>query len=170
MDAKRGYVPEDERWDRLLKIRTTGRDDTGSDGYCFPYEPTSYSVLERLANSGYIRKENTVLDYGCGKGRAAFFLGYQIRCLCLGIDYNERMIQAAENNKKTAVSSAGVTFLQEKAECFSVPETVDRCWFFNPFSVEILQKVLGKIRESLYGYPREMLLFFFIRPMNMYQR
>ena len=60
------------RWDRLLAVRTTGRDDTNADQYRYPYEPTPYSVLERLANSGLIRKENTLLDYGCGKERVDF--------------------------------------------------------------------------------------------------
>lgn len=50
------------RWDRLLAVRTTGRDDTNADQYRYPYEPTPYSVLERLANSGLIRKENTRTD------------------------------------------------------------------------------------------------------------
>ena len=45
------------RWDKLLHIRTMGRDDSHSDQHRFPYEPTPYCVLERLANSGYIRKE-----------------------------------------------------------------------------------------------------------------
>lgn len=148
-------------WDRLLKIRTGGRDDTGSDSYRYPYEPTPYAVLERLANSGYIRKENTVLDYGCGKGRAVFFLGYQIRCHCLGVEYSERIFQAAVNNSRTAVSSSRAAFFNENAEEFRVPEQADRCWFFNPFSAEVLQKVLGRIRESLYESPREMLLFFY---------
>ena len=52
----------EDSWDRLLKIRTSGRDDTGSDQYKYPYEPTPYSVLERLGNSGEIGKKNTVLD------------------------------------------------------------------------------------------------------------
>ena len=43
------------QWDKLLKIKTTGRDDSHSDQYRYPYEPTSYMVLERLANSGLIR-------------------------------------------------------------------------------------------------------------------
>lgn len=56
-------------WDKLLKIKTTGRDDTNADQYRYPYEPTPYCVLERLGNSGLIRKNNILLDYGCGKGR-----------------------------------------------------------------------------------------------------
>lgn len=46
----------EEKYDRLLHIKTTGRDDSHSDQYRFPYEPTPYPVLERLANAGYIRK------------------------------------------------------------------------------------------------------------------
>ena len=64
---------KETEWDNLLHIRTTGRDDSHSDQYRYPYEPTPYSVLERLANSGYIGKKNTVIDYGCGKGRVDFF-------------------------------------------------------------------------------------------------
>lgn len=64
----------EEKWDRLLQIRTTGRDDSHADQYRYPYEPTPYCVLERLANSGFLKKGNTLLDYGCGKGRVDFFL------------------------------------------------------------------------------------------------
>ena len=61
------------QWDRFLKIRTSGRDDSHADQYRYPYEPTAYVVLERLANSGLIRKNNTLLDYGTGKGRVCFY-------------------------------------------------------------------------------------------------
>ena len=43
---------EENQWDRLLKIKTMGRDDSNADQYRYPYEPTPYAVLERLANSG----------------------------------------------------------------------------------------------------------------------
>ena len=65
---------KEDRWDKALKIKTTGRDDSQADQYYYPYEPTPYSVLERVANTGLIRKGNTLLDYGCGKGRVDCFL------------------------------------------------------------------------------------------------
>ena len=40
-------------WDKLLKIKTSGRDDTNADGYRYPYEPTPYCILERLAASTF---------------------------------------------------------------------------------------------------------------------
>ena len=47
------------------------------------------------------------------------------------------------------------------AENYGVPAEVDRVFFFNPFSVEILRKVLAKIEDSYYENPREIQLFFY---------
>ena len=151
----------EEKYDKLLHIRTTGRDDSHSDQYRFPYEPTPYSVLERLANAGYIRKGNTLLDYGCGKGRVDFFLAWQTRCRTIGVEYDSRIFEKAEENQKSAVSAGRTEFQMANAETYPVPESVDRIYFFNPFSVEILQKVLVRILKSWYEAPREVRLFFY---------
>lgn len=151
----------ESQWDKLLKIKTTGRDDSRSDQYRYPYEPTQYLVLERLANSGLISKKNTVLDYGTGKGRVCFYLSYQTRCRSVGMEYDERIFSAAESNREHAVSGRRVSFELTGAEEYAVPTDVGRCYFFNPFSVEILQKVLARIYESYYENPREILLMFY---------
>ena len=150
---------KEEKWDKLLQIRTTGRDDSHADQYRYPYEPTPDPVLERLANSGYIRKGNTLLDYGCGKGRVDFFLSWQTRCRSIGIEYDERIYEKAVENQNMSSVSGRVTFQAVDAGEFPVPESVDRIYFFNPFSMEILQKVISRIRDSYYEAPREILLF-----------
>ena len=151
----------EEKWDRLLQIRTSGRDDSHADQYRYPYEPTPYCVLERLADSGYLRKGNTLLDYGCGKGRVEFFLSWQTRCRSIGIEYDERRYEKAVENQKRAAAAGRVTFELVNAEQFQVPEEADRVYFFNPFSLEILQKVISRIIDSYYAAPREILLFFY---------
>ena len=148
-------------WDKLLKIKTSGRDDSNSDQYRFPYEPTPYSVLERLANSGYIRKKDIVLDYGCGKGRVEFFLSYQTKANTIGIEYDERIYQSAIENQNTFISRAKTDFVLARAEEYEVPSHVNRFYFFNPFSVELLRKVMARIIDSYYAQPRELLLFFY---------
>ena len=152
---------KEEKWDKLLQIRTTGRDDSHADQYRYQYEPTPYPVLERLANSGYIRKGNTLLDYGCGKGRVDFFLSWQTRCRSIGIEHDERIYEKAVENQNISSVSGRVTFQAVDAGEFPVPESVDRIYFFNPFSLEILQKVISRIRDSYYEAPREILLFFY---------
>ncbi len=149
------------RWDKLLKIRTTGRDDSKADQYRYPYEPTPYSVLERLANSGLIHKNNTLIDYGCGKGRVDYFMAYQTKCKSIGIEYDERIYEKATTNKETAVSSNKVIIELANAEKFEVLESVDKIYFFNPFSVEILQKVIAQILDSYYENIRTIQLFFY---------
>ena len=151
----------EKTWDKLLKIKTTGRDDTNSDQYRYPYEPTPYGVLERLANSGYIGKKDVVLDYGCGKGRVDFFLSYQTKARTIGIEYDERIYQSAIENQKNAVSKSKTEFVLERAENYEVPELVNRCYFFNPFSVELLRKVMARIIKSYYENPREIFLMFY---------
>ena len=146
-------------WDASLRIQTCGRDDTNADQYRHPYEPTPYSVLERLADSGLIGKDDVVLDYGCGKGRVGFFLSYRTKAKAIGIEYDERIYEKALDNQKTAKAKAD--FVLTRAEGYEVPADVNRCYFFNPFSVEILRKVMARILKSYYAYPRELLLFFY---------
>ena len=148
-------------WDATLKIRTAGRDETNADQYHHPYEPTPYSVLERLADSGFFGKEDVVLDYGCGKGRVGFFLSHQTEARTIGIEYDERIYQDAVENRKSAPSKAKADFVLTRAEEYAVPAEVNRCYFFNPFSVEILHKVMARILESWYEAPREVFLFFY---------
>lgn len=151
----------EDTWDRLLKIKTTGRDDSEADPYHYPYEPTPYTVLERMANSGYIGKRNVLIDYGCGKGRVDFFLSYQLRCKTIGVEYDKRLYEVVLRNKKAAVSGRTTEFVFANAENYEVPIEADCFYFFNPFSIEILKHVMGRILVSYYQKVREMKLFFY---------
>ncbi len=151
----------DHEWDKLLQIKTAGRDEAAADAYHHPYEPTPYCVLERLIESGLIDKQDVILDYGCGKGRADFFLSYRTNAKTIGIEYDSRIYASALENQKVAVSKAKADFVLSKAEEYEVPAEVNRCYFFNPFSVEILCKVIAKVIQSYYEHPREIFLFFY---------
>ena len=152
---------KEHSWDKLLQIKTTGRDETNADEYHHPYEPTSYCVLERLVSSDLIAEEDVVLDYGCGKGRVDFFLSYRTKAQTIGIEYDEHIYHGALENLKNVISRVKPQFVLANAETYEVPAEVNRCYFFNPFSVEILHKVMARIIESYYENPREMFLFFY---------
>ena len=147
--------------DKRLNIQTDGWDDSIADEYRYPYEPTPYAVLERLADSGFFREQDVLLDYGCGKGRVGFFLAHATKIRAIGIEYDERIYHAALENRKTALSGAKTDFVLTRAEHYKVPEAVNRVYFFNPFSVEILRKVTARVLESYYESPRELFLFFY---------
>ena len=147
-------------WDKKLNINTVGRDAKLEDANHYPYEPTPYSVLERLVDSGYITCKNNVIDYGSGKGRVGFFLNNQIGCKVWGIDFDERMHTLAQENQKKYGDNSLIEFGCIGAEKYEI-ENADCFYFFNPFSVEVLKSVIGKIKASYYENPREMKLFFY---------
>ena len=147
--------------DKLLQIRTSGRDDAAADENHHPYEPTPYCVLQRLVSSEWIGSQDVVVDYGCGKGRVGFFLSYRTKAKTIGIEYDARIYADALANRKTVISRVKPDFVLTRAEEYEVPSCVNRCYFFNPFSVEILSKVMARILESWYENPREVFLFFY---------
>ena len=151
----------EHNWDKLLQISSIGRDESNADAYHHPYEPTPYCVLERLAESGFFGGEDVVLDYGCGKGRVGFFLSYRTKVRAIGIEYDEHIYEDALKNRESTVSGRKPEFVLTLAEEYQVPAEVNRCYFFNPFSVEILHKVMARIIESWYENPREIFLFFY---------
>jgi len=88
-----------------------------------------------------------------------FFLSHRTKAKTVGIEYDERIFESALKNRKSARVKA--EFLLTGAEAYEVPPDISRCYFFNPFSAEILHKVMARIMESYYACPREIFLFFY---------
>ena len=87
--------------------------------------------------------------------QAAAIYGKVIAC------WISRIYETVCENKRHAVSGSRTEFVMGNAENYVVPAEVDRVFFFNPFSVDILRKVLAKIEDSYYENPREIQLFFY---------
>ena len=149
----------DRAWDRALSIRTSGQEYVTSAKY-MPYEPTPYQVLERLAGSGLISSSDHVLDYGCGKGRAAFFLAARTGCRVTGIDRSEKLISIANEYLEAFARPDLVRFLLADAEKYS-PETENVFYFFNPFSEAVLDVVLRRLMPRFMACPHARMLFYY---------
>ena len=144
----------EREWDKRLHIRTIGREDESNPNYS-PYEPTPYSVLGRLADSGYIRRKDRLLDYGCGKGRVALFMASVVGCRAAGIDHAQKLIDLAVENRRSARLGDRVTFACTRAEQYEIRDE-NVFYFFNPFSGAIFDSVLRRIGQSRRESPRPM--------------
>ena len=141
-------------WDKRLHIKTIGREDESNPNYS-PYEPTPYSVLGRLADSGFIRRKDRLLDYGCGKGRVALFMASVIGCRATGIDHAQKLIDLAVENRRSARLGDRVTFTCARAEQYEIRDD-NVFFFFNPFSEKIFSGVLRRIEGFWRESPRPM--------------
>lgn len=154
-------------YDKLLKISTTGRDDSQSDLFNYPYEATPYVVLERLAGTGYIHKQNTLIDFGSGKGRVGFFLSFVTKCTTIGVEFYDRLYYKALMNKENAIANKQtwaqyrVHFKMLDARNLIYENEYDRFYFFNPFSKEVFKEVLEKIVDHYLRVKTKMYLFFY---------
>lgn len=147
--------------DRFLKIKTNGRDDTNFNFVNFPYEPTPYVVLQQLGNSGYIRKKDKIIDFGCGKGRVDFFLAFLTKARMIGVEIDARLYNAALENHRRSISSTKVELVKSCASSYKIQTDVTGAYFFNPFSVEILKEVINNLKKSKEEYNRDIMLFFY---------
>jgi len=148
----------DREWDKHLHIHTIGREDEANPHYS-PYEPTPYSVLERLADSGHIKRKDHLLDYGCGKGRVAFFMASTIGCRVTGIDHSQKLIDIAKENRRASRLGDRVTLRCCLAEQYEVADE-NVFFFFNPFSEKVFEGVLRRLAQRRTGilicyYPSE---------------
>lgn len=147
-------------WDSKLNIKTMIFDYMEEDYQNYGYDPTPYIVLEELVKLDLIKKEDIIVDYGCGKGRIGFFLNNQIGCKVVGIDHSERLLKMANKNLESYGDNDDIKFIHSKAEEY-LPTDANYFYFFNPFSTKIFRQVLRKIEESKENNPREILIFFY---------
>ena len=146
----------EREWDKRLHIRTIGREDE-SDVNCSPYEPTPYAVLERLAESGHVRRRDWLLDYGCGKGRVACFMAAMVGCRVTGVDYSRKLIDIAAQNRRDSRTGDRVNLVCRRAEQHAIAgENV--FFFFNPFSEKIFEAVVRRLVQAWYDRPRPIKL------------
>ncbi|AWX32973.1 methyltransferase domain-containing protein [Methanosphaera sp. BMS] len=151
---------DEEKWDMKLNVNTCVYDYSQEDYQNYGYDPTPYVVLEELVKLDLIKKDDIIVDYGCGKGRIGFFLNNQVGCKVIGIDHNKRLIKKAKNNLENYGYTDDIKFVYSKAEEY-VPDEANCFYLFNPFSSKIFRQVLKKIEESKKNNPREILIFFY---------
>ena len=155
--------------DAKLNIKTVGRDESCANAQIMPYEPTPYSVLERLCESGLITEKNHAVDYGSGKGRAAIYLYDRCGCKVTGIELVRKFYESAKKNLKAYAGEKDVPieFINEKAQDYDLPDTADALFFFNPFHFKTLKRVMIHVMESYEQSPRLIRIFIYY-PQNAY--
>ena len=156
----------EKKYETLLNIQTSGEDKYHTSAKYHRYEPTPYDVLETLFNHYQLTKDDHIVDFGCGKGRLNFYIHHQFQAYVTGIEMNETYYQDAIHNqlnyqKKYPLKEEKIKFICCYAEEYNIDPLDNKFYFFNPFSIQILRKVIEKILISLEEHPRCVELIFY---------
>ncbi|SIT87156.1 class I SAM-dependent methyltransferase [Edaphobacillus lindanitolerans] len=147
--------------DRLLGIRTAGMQDWGVRSiHDNRYEATPYEALDVLVDRLPISRRDGIIDYGCGKGRAAFYLNHRTGASVTGIEMDGSLyLESLENRdaymiKKNKLKGS-LSFINCRAEDYKVKPLDSLFYYFNPFSVSLFAKTVSSILISKEAHPRK---------------
>ncbi|WP_342599541.1 SAM-dependent methyltransferase [Psychrobacillus sp. FSL H8-0483] len=148
--------------DRLLRIKTAGiREWQHQSAHYNRYEATPYMALEALFDEYMCTSSDRFVDFGCGKGRFSFYIHHHLHVSVTGVEMSGQLYQEALENQgrymeKVKHSRASIRFEQILAEEYEVESKENRFYFFNPFSIQIFQKVISNILLSVENHPRSV--------------
>lgn len=157
----------DYYYEKLFNIKTTGEQQGFYESHHYNrYEATSYKALESLFDKYIIKNTDNIVDFGCGKGRLAFYANYFYGSTVTGIEMNSNYFDTCMNNKKTYSKFSNknkdkIIFINTFAEEYKISTIDNKFYFFNPFSLQIFMKVLNNILISVENHPREIDLIFY---------
>ena len=111
-------------------------------------------ALETFTQNYEIIETDSIIDFGCGKGRLNFYLSYKANATVLGIEMNHFFYDNALANKKSFLKThkkdeCRINFSNTMAQDYSIEKSDNKFYFFNPFSVQIFSKVINNILLSV---------------------
>ncbi|NLJ86298.1 MAG: class I SAM-dependent methyltransferase [Firmicutes bacterium] len=164
----------DRRYDRRLGISTVGLREWRDNNTPYNrYEATPYEALDALFQRYKLTKTDKVVDFGCGRGRVAFYMHNKFHVPVTGIEAHAKTYEEALGNKpryrqRANHINAPIRFKYGLAEHYEVKPTDNCFYFFNPFSVQIFKQVVVNILRSVEKHKRpvDIVLYY---PMPEYK-
>lgn len=163
-----------KKCDRRLGIWTVGLREWDGNTQYNRYEATPYHALDRLFEVYRFREGDRVVDFGCGRGRVAFYIHHRFHVPVVGIEAHDKTYEEAIANKMRYRAHAGhipapIKLKYGLAEDYDVKPDDNCFYFFNPFSHRVFQKVMDNIMKSVEAFPRtvDVILYY---PLPEYKR
>ncbi|WP_391118604.1 class I SAM-dependent methyltransferase [Psychrobacillus sp. L3] len=153
---------KEQEHDRLLRIKTEGiREWQHQSAHYNRYEATPYIALEALFDEYDCASTDQFVDFGCGKGRFPFYIHHHLHVSVTGVEMSGQLYQESMENLvnymgRSKQTRAYIGFERMLAEEYKVDFKDNRFYFFNPFSLQIFQKVISNILQSVEKHARSV--------------
>ena len=165
--VKLTFVIKDHYCDKRLGIET-------SESYFYSYNksaslykdmhihrPTPYDKLQRIIDYLKLQQNDVFVDFGCGKGRAVFFVGMQRLKKIIGVELDTNLADIAKKNlEKVRFNNTPIEIINADAATFDVKEGTI-FFMYNPFGPNTVKKVIDSIKKTLVVNPREIRIIYY---------
>jgi hypothetical protein len=137
--------------------------------YGQPYQGANYYLLEKVFD--YLKNEqanDSIVDYGSGKGRVMVVAAYYGFKRIIGIDFSSRLCEAAKQsilNPQQQFPDATFKIIHADATTYDIEKDDNVMFFFNPFDEVVMEQIIINIRQSLRNYPRKIYVAY-INPVH----
>ena len=115
------------------------------------------TVLDNLA----ISSNDAIIDVGCGKGSAMCIMLEFPFWRVAGIELSQRIVDIARRNfRRLNVNSTRCEVISGDAAEFAEYDQYSHVYFYNPFTTEIMSKVVDHLLRSIERNPREVVVIY----------
>lgn len=128
--------------------------------------PTDHRSFKIIMQHLKVRpRQDTFVDYGCGRGRVlAMASAYPFRRI-IGIEYQEELSSNARENVKRInrrlMQCDDISVITGDAGAFEVPADVTVAYFFDPFGEDVFRRVVEQIHRSVCATPRKLTIIYY---------
>jgi SAM-dependent methyltransferase len=161
------YRRQDNYYEKHFNVSTMNQVDDDNPHLINPeaheYGSLHYSHLLKIFDVIPLdKKETTLIDYGCGKGRALIAAASYEYKRIIGVELSDT-IATAEKNFRNMKNRLTIRVDLEKcdAQTYQIPDDTNLIYFCNPFSGSILENVTRNIENSFKRTPRKMYIIYF---------
>jgi 16S rRNA G966 N2-methylase RsmD len=139
--------------------------DSSNIAYGSQYQPTHALPLKKLFKKLNLPSDKIIVDLGSGKGivlMVAAECGYKE---VHGVEFSKALCDIAEKNFTAFRQKTGSSTIMEAIHSdvtnYTIKNTEDVFYLFNPFDDVVLEKVMTNIHSSLKKHPRKIWIIYF---------
>jgi SAM-dependent methyltransferase len=131
-----------------LGIRTSGSERVPAGAVFIPYVPIPYRAIGPILSRLNLGPNDVFVDVGCGKGRVLCCASRSPVRKVIGIDFDERLVRAAEENAhRVRGRRAAIECRHARAEDFHYGDATV-LYLYHPFERPIMDRFLARVAAT----------------------
>ncbi len=164
--GKRAWIKRDMRLDNKLGVDFSmweSNDETGvSEERGNQYQPSTDALARVLAKLP-VTERDCILDIGCGKGKAMYWMSQFPFARVDGLELSAHLCEIARQNF-TTLGMRDSQVIHEDATKFNGYDDYNYFYVFNAFPQQVFEQVTDRILQSMERKPRPV-YFIYLNPV-----